>query len=372
MSLLHAHEITGMPPTAVGRTKRVVIAVDFDSLVTSAPTASKCSLVAPGPQKVYCTEVVAFGSRIRFIFQVTSADFREFESLVADSNGFFLLNEEPIIFGRDTLAAGELEELTKDRIRTIAETDWKKYILDEYSAQYFFPHTFSVGSQLGLADSTKTSYFMSLVQSGNWFNGNGYSMYWAVQGRWSTDAQDKLNFAQFFPLALQYNGVSTRTAAMTCVETGFLGFGRGGRVSLLGQYQFHLPFNPIDLTLEHPRWRLNPVVTLAAQGGLTWANARLPDSTKRNFDGSIELRYDIPVASVYYLQTKCKGFYSTITKAVQYAYELSLGYVANGDIRVMALYQQGYQGTTPSRRTTTTGGRTCPTPCRRSAPATRR
>ena len=31
---------------------------------------------------------------------------------------------------------------------------------------------------------------------------------------------------------------------------------------------------------------------------------------------------------------------------MQYAYELSLGYVANGDIRVMALYQQGYQGVT--------------------------
>ncbi len=343
---LVAHEITTIAPTAVGRTKRVVIAIDFDSVLTQVPDATKLSLVAPGPQQVYCTDRVAIGSRLRLIFQVTSADFQEFESLVADSSGFYLMNEEPIVFGGDTLGAGELEEMTKGRLRTIASDDWRKYILDEYSAQYFFPHTFSVGSQLGLSDSTRTAYFVSLVQSGNWYSGEGYSVYWAVKGRWSTDSQDRLNFAQFYPFTLQYNGVTTRAAVMTGVEAGYTGFGRLGRATLVGQYQFHLPFNPVDLTLGHPRWRLNPVLTLAAQGGLGWGSVRLPDSVKRSIDGSLEFRYDIPIAAAYYLQTRVKGFYSTVTRQAQYAYEVSLGYVTNGDLRIMALYQQGYQGVT--------------------------
>ena len=84
---LLSHEITGIAQTAVGRTKRVVIAVDFDSVLTQVPDASKLSLVAPGPQTVYCTECAAVGSRLRFVFQVTSANFQVFGSLVGDSAG---------------------------------------------------------------------------------------------------------------------------------------------------------------------------------------------------------------------------------------------------------------------------------------------
>ncbi len=338
-----AREITGIAPTAVGRTKRVVIAVDFDTVLTHVPDASKLSLVAPGPQTVRCTEAAAIGSRLRFVFQVTSATFPAFQSLVGDSSGFALMNDEPIVLGADTIGAGELKEMTLGRLRTIAPGDWHKYILDDYSAQYFFPHSFSVGSQLGLSDSTKTAYFASLVQSGNWYAAGGYSVYWAVKGRWSTDPQDRLNFAQFYPFTLQYNGIATRAAIMTGVETGYTGFGNQGRATLVGQYQFHLPFNPVDLTLDYPRWRLNPVITIAAQGGLGWGSNQLPDSVKRSFEGSVEVRYDIPVASVYYLQTRVKGFYSTVTRQAQYAYEFSLGYVAGGEVRIMALYQQGYQ-----------------------------
>jgi hypothetical protein len=280
---------------------------------------------------------------VTFVFEINSGNFSMFEKLVSDASAYSLENEEAMEFAGGKIASGALQSLTRNRIGTILRDDWKRYILNEYSSQFLFPHQFKVGTRLGIEDSTKTVYFLELVQSGNWLDNAGPSLFWGLKGRWSTDAGDKSNYVQFYPLTILFSQTSWRIAASSGVETGYQGFGKLGRATLKGELQFRLPFNPVDLTLGNPRWRINPVVNLALQGNAAWSNTKLPDSLKNSLDATAEIRYDIPVAKSYYLQTKAKGNYSTVTKELQYQYEASLGYITEGSMRVMACYRQGFQ-----------------------------
>lgn len=340
-----AQSLKGAERTYVDPARKASIVLEFDDKLIQIPTDSKFALVNGAGEKVHCSKVQAKSgiSFVTFVFEINSADFSMFERLVSDSSGYYLDNDEVMEFSGGNIPPGALQEMTKNRIGTILEDDWKRYILNEYLSQFLFPHHFKVGTRLGIQDSTKTVYFLELVQSGNWVDNSVLSVFWGVKGRWSTDVEDRLNNVQFYPVTVLLSKASWRVALSTGVETGYQGFGRLGRGTLKGEFQFRSPFNPVNLTLGSPRWRINPVVTLSVQGNLGWANVRLPDSVKNGLDASVQIRYDIPVANSYYLQTNAKWNYSTVTKEVQYLYEFSLGYILEGSVRVMAFYRQGFQ-----------------------------
>lgn len=336
-------------PTTVGRTKQAVISIDFDLEFASKdwkPEYLKYSLIPPGGDRVFCSEVVAVGKRMRFIFQINPANFVVFEKLVSDSTGYYLQNDEPIELSGETIAPGGLHDLTVIKINRIDEEAWKKYVVDEYSSEYLFSHLFKVGTPLGTGDSSKTTYFVELVQSGLWDHIGDWSMFWGIKGRWSTNQSDKLNYVQLFPLTIFHNSPVLNLAGSMGVETGYLGFSTEGRSFLKGEVEYRIPYNPIDLTLGKPRLRLKPVLDLSIQGSMGWGNVALPDSVKNGMDVNCSVRYDIPLGSVYYLQSNAEGFYSTITRDVQYRYDFSLGYIVDGSIRIAAEYKQGYQNVT--------------------------
>jgi hypothetical protein len=331
--------------TLVGSSREIGIEIQFDSHPREKLNSRRVSLQNGDGERVYCSSSydTTTTSYVRYLFEINSANFTVFERLVSDSSGYFLENEDPILLNTGVIERTDLKPLTKDRIPRIKETNWNEYVLNEYSSQFLFPHQFKVGTRLGLEDSSKTVYFIDMVQSGDWANTKSAALFWGLKGRWSTDRNDKLNYVQFYPLTILFPQTSWRVAASTGVETGYQGFGKLGRGTLKGEVQFRLPFNPVDLTLGMPRWRINPVVNLAVQGNVAWANVKPPDSLKNSLDASVEVRYDMPVARSYYLQTKAKGYYSTVTKQFQYQYEFSLGYIAEGNVRIMAYYKQGFQ-----------------------------
>lgn len=339
-------QVVGIGPTAVGRTKEVMIPVEFAETLRIKPDSSKYALLTGSGEKVYCSKVVAVNKRMRFFFQLNSANFVIFERLISDSTGYAIINFESVASDGDTIHSGDLVDETQGKIRRISESAWKKYILDEYASQYLFPHSLNVGTQLGAGDSTKTVYFLELVQSGSWISSEKISVFWGIKGRWSTDNQDVMNYTKFYPATILFNGSSSRFSLMAGVETGYLGFRKQGRGAVKGEFQFRLPFNPIDFTLGTPRWRINPVMVLSGQWNTGWSDVKVPDSLKSSFDVRAAIRYDIPVGKNYYLQTSVIGNYSTVTEKLDYSYEISLGYIANGEVRIMALYKQGYQEVT--------------------------
>jgi len=335
--------------TYVDNAPAAKIILRSDSLILNRSfDSSKFALVNNAGEKTYCSHIQATDHRINLIFPINPDNMVIFERLISDSSGYFIDNKQEIDFSTDTVGVGELASITKDHIRKIPEEKWKTYVLNEYSSQYLFPQEFKVGINLGTEDTTRTTYFLELIQSSNWVNtsSTGLSIFWALKGRWSTQKNDKFDYTQFYPLTMMFIQTSSRIALTTGIETGSEGFGREGRGMLKGEVQFRLPFNPVDLTLGNRRWRINPVVNFSIQGNLGWADFDLPDSVKKSADMTCKVRYDIPVGKNYYLQTNGEADYSTITKQVQYQYNLSLGYIADGTIRIMAEYKQGYQQVT--------------------------
>jgi len=335
--------LTAFRPTEVGRDKKVYIIADFDDSIKTDATPLKYSLVTPGGDRIHCDHVLFKNKRARFIFQLNSLTFVAFEKLVVSSAGYYLSNDERIEFGEDALNEGDLEEQTLDKIPTIDEEKWKKYIVDEYAAQYLFPHSFQVGTQLGIEDSTKTVYFLGLSESQMWSSAGAFKMFWAIKGRWSTDRDDKLNYIQLYPLTALVNLAVGRLAFLSGVETGYRGFAREGRGNVKAVMQIRVPYNPIDLTLGSPRGRLNPVLTVGFLGNLGWSDIQVSNEKKRSAEAFLTVRYDIPVADTYYLQSEVTGEYSSETHELQYRYDISLGYIADGNIRIMAQFKQGHQ-----------------------------
>lgn len=306
-----------------------VLSVGQEQLVSSQVT------IAPNPAKVALT------------FAVNSASFVILEGLVSDNAttavGYAIKATTAIQMQNSQIAAGILPG-TQDAIPSVSSSDWNKYILGEYASHYLFPQLFHIGTQINPNDSADMSYYVELQESKPWASLIGdLSLYWGIEGRISTSKTDSLAYAKIYPIVAQLNGLSSRGALMAGVETGYEGFGKQGRATLKGVYQFRLPYNPINLTMGFPRWRINPVVDLAVQGSAYWSNVALPDSLKNSFDATLSLRYDIPVGKNYYLQTSAQGNYSTLTKELQYMYDFSFGYIVDGSIQVLATYRQGYQ-----------------------------
>jgi hypothetical protein len=336
--------------TSVGRSKRVIVVIDFDTTIASSwkPDSSKYSLNSGDGDQVGCSkvEIVSAGKRLRCTFKITAANFTVFDRLISDSVGYYLQNNEPIELTNYTVAEGELAELSVSKIGRINVEAWKKYVLDEYSSSYLFPHLLKVGTPLGLTDSTKTIYFVELIQSDDWGHAGNWSIFWGLKGRWSTDREDRLNYAQLYPFTIFHSDPILKVASSVGIETGYLGFKRDGRAIVRGEVESRVPYNPIDFTLGNPRLRISPIIDFAIQGNWAWSDVSLPDSARRSVDVSCGIRYDVPVGSVYLLQSNIVGFYSTLTRDFLYRYDISLGYVVDGSIRIAAEFKQGYQNVT--------------------------
>jgi hypothetical protein len=329
---------------------QIIISVPFDSstnIDTLKLNPAQYSLNNGNGEKVICTRIGIGKNMMEIFFHITPSNFSAFENLVTDSSGYFLDNKDVIRLNNSkTLQSGELCTITQNKIGKISDKKWKKYVLNEYSAQYLFPQIFEVGidpNMLGTktADSSQTVYYVHLVQSGNWVE--SMPMFWGVKARWSTGKEDKSNFVQLYPLTLLFNTGIYKLSLGTGIETGYLGFEKQGRATLKADARFRLPYNPVDLTLGFPRARIFPMISLSAQGNLGWANVSLPDSLKRGYDITAGIRYGIPVSKAYYIQLEGKANYASATKKIQTQYDVSLGYIANGSLRIAAAYEQGYQ-----------------------------
>ncbi len=333
-------------PTSVGTTKELVVKVDFHAKITSTPDPSKYWLGAPGGEKVYCTSSTVIGkskTRIGFVFQITPANEAVFEKLVWDSSGYYLSNDEPIVTESSEVAQGELKNLTRDGIGRISQNDWNQYVMDAYAANYLFPPELNIGRNLSFEDSNKTIYNIEFAHSDAYLYSSDWHVFWGMKGRWSTDGNDRLNFAQLYPLILLHASPTLKFDAMAGVETGYLGFSKQGRALTKGELRYRLPYNPLDFTFGTPRVRIKPVLDLSFQGNWAWSDESLPDSLKRSADISADIRYDIPVGARYYLRSSVGADYTTTSKQLLYQYDLSLGYIVDGTIHIAAEYRQGYQ-----------------------------
>jgi hypothetical protein len=328
---------------SVSSDKRVIFSLDFGKAVTAPVESTSIEIVSPTGQRVPSANIITLPKKLRVVFYVNSVDFKVFEALLADSTGYSFTNSSPISLEDTVLEPGDLSQMTRDQFPTIDPVAWNKYIVGDYASEYLFPHLFSVGTRMGLSDSTKTVYFLDVAQSQGYTNSGDWHLFWGLKGRWSTDANDKLNYAQIYPLVLLHSDPLLNLDASMGLETGYQGFGRGGRGTIRGEVQYTLPFNPIDLRLGCSRWRLNPVIEISAQGNFGWADSVMSDSLKRSADVICSLQYDIPVGKAYYLQTNVTGDYATTLHQVVYTYAFSLGYIADGTIRIAAQYKQGYQ-----------------------------
>jgi hypothetical protein len=323
---------------------QVIMGMPTDSSLKLDPT--QFSINNGTGESVFCTRIVIGKNRVKFFFLIKPSNFYAFEKLVTDSVGYFLDNKENIRLSDTTIQPGELHTITQNAIRKIPEDSWKKFVSNQYSAGYLFPPTFGVGMDPGAigadsARSAQTVYYVHLIQSGNWTD--NAPLFWGIQGRWSTGHNDKANFVKFYPLTVLFNTGVCKLSLGSGIETGYLGFEKQGQGILKADARFRLPFNLIDLTLGSPRVRIFPMISMSAQGNLGWADVPFSDSLKRDYDITAGIRYDIPISKTYLLQVGGKANYASSTQKVQYQYDMSLGYIANGTLRIAAAYEQGYQ-----------------------------
>ncbi|HUL45155.1 MAG TPA: hypothetical protein VLY03_12455 [Bacteroidota bacterium] len=330
----------------VGGHKQLTILATSNAPVMSPLDSSKFWLGDAQGEKVICSEVFVnpTGTILLFNFYITPGNVAIIEKLVSDSSGYFLSNDVPILFNNgSSIGTDTLRSITTGGISKIDEEAWNKFVLDAYAGYYLYPPTFNIGTTLGVQDSMNTGYYIELTHSQAYIHAGDWQGIWGLKGRWSTDHADKLNFAQFYPLVLLHNDPILKLNAALGVETGYLGFSSEARGTLVAQAEYRLPFNLIDFTFGIPRGRLNPIINASIQWNYGWARTDLPDSLKRSVDAIVGLRYDIPIAKDYYLQSSASGDYTTINHQVTYQYDLSLGYLINGEIHVAAEYKQGNQ-----------------------------
>ncbi len=344
--LAAAGRVVRISQPAVGKNKKLVIAVDFSTEVRGIPDAHECYLQDGGSERVFCEALDAIDHRVRFVFRITPANFALFERLVTDSDGYALWNNEPIVLLRDTLQPGALGSATTGRIPTIDAHAWADYILGDYGSHYLFPQLFEAGTTISIHDSTSSIYHLEVAQSDRLFSSATWSFFWGIQGRWSSSKSDRMNFVRLVPLTLLRSDPLLPVAFSAGVETGPSGFGAAGRGFISGTTQFRLPFNPFDLTFGAPRWRLNPIVNVTLQAHRAWSNKALPDSLGRGFEISSTVRYDVPVGRRYYLQTSTTFLYPSGLGNVRYRLMCSMGYIVDGTMRLLLSYREGYQPVT--------------------------
>jgi hypothetical protein len=345
--VLSAGSVSSRPLTiespGVGSAQTIVMILQFDDSLSFVSDPSAFRLVAPGNEQIPASAIVVIGRRMRLVFGLTGDNFVIFERLTRDSSGYYLDNAEPINAGRTRLEAGELRRATENRIPCIDKHAWESYILGAYASAYYFRHEFSFGTNLGTAESTATVYYLEFAQSDHYFNSTNLSLLWGIKGRWSTGGNDRLNYAQIYPIVLALTDPVWKISLAAGVECGYRGFTKQGEGSVRGEVQYRLPYNPVDMTFGARRWRLNPVLTFSLNANAGWSEILLPDSLKRCAALNAGVRYDIPVGKIYYLRTNALAEYATATRQLQYRYAFSFGYIADGTVRIMLEYRQGYQ-----------------------------
>jgi hypothetical protein len=363
-------KVTNVMGASVGNslnTPRVVFLVQFDSALvvpvgspsgtlSVALDSTKFALVTASGQKVYASHVSMKPVPNGFMsltFDIGSGNFAAFEGIVASDSGAllsgaYLVNDIPLAFSSGTTYAnGQLETDTQGKLTSISKANWDKYIVNGYSQNYLFPQELKVGTNLGQQDSGSTTYYLQLQQSRPWVTtSSSLAFFWGVQGRWSTLPNDPFNFAKFYPVVLQYDLLFSRLSLLGGVEIGAGGFGKNGRGTGMLNYEFRFPWNLVDMTFGAPRARIHPLIDISAQFSKSWSDTTLPDTLQQGLDVNGTIRYNIPVLKNYLLQANAGANWSYQTKKVQYLYNISLGYVSDGNVRIMLEYKQGYENVT--------------------------
>lgn len=361
----HAQKVTNVMGAIVGNTRntpQVQFIITFDGFVagrvdsgiatsrTVALDSSKFALVTGSGTKVYATRVTgntAVSPLLKITFTVTPADFEVFEGLVSSASGAYLINEADIPLTTGTYPKGTLQNDTEGKLAAISQDDWNQYILNNYSSRYLFPQELKVGTDLGGNDSNQTSYYLDLQQSRSWLpSSSSLGFFWGLEGRWSTLSNDPLNFVRFYPAVLQYDLVWSRLSFLGGAEIGSGGFAKNGRGTGMLNFQFRFPWNLVDLTFGQPRAQIHPLINISAQYSKAWSDHQLPDSLQQGLDVNGGITYNVPVLKSYLLQTNAGVNYSYQTKRWNYLYDISLGYVSDGNIRVLVSYKQGYEKVT--------------------------
>lgn len=340
--------------TYVNEEKRVIIYLTVDTLAPNEVIKSSCFMLRHGTNHVISDTVEIFKNRRKLAihFLCTPASFEIFSEMVGSTsaiiNGYSLVNRFPIVLKDTVIDVGVSEKITKNTLHSIRESAWREYILNEYASHSLFPSRFNVGTQSTQENTNGTQYFIELSQSGMWANADQNQFFWGLQGRWSTRENDKLNFVQFYPAIIQWEISSWKIASMVGIETGKEGFLTAGRGTVKGEVYTRLGgwANIIDMSFGAPRLRLNPTIFASLQGYMNWSSISISDSARFGGDVIAGIRYDIPVGSNYLLQVNAKTLYSSLTKTLQYQYDISLGYILDGTLRIAATYKQGFQEVT--------------------------
>jgi hypothetical protein len=324
---------------------KISIVMPMDSIKPKLDS-SQYSLNNGNGEKVICNRVYCAKKKIDFFFKINQSNFYIFEKMISNTDGYFIDNKECIKLRDTVLQPSELRIMTLNKIGKISKDSWKKYVYKEYSTEYFFPQEFDIGIDPNLlgskaADSAQTIYYIHLVQSGSYVP--LAPIFWGVKARWSTGKEDKANFIQLYPITFLIPSEMCKLALFTGVETGYYGFEKQGRAILKADARYRLPFNPLNLTLGFPRVRIFPMMSLSVKGNIGWANASLPDSLKNGYDLTGGIQYGVPLSKSYYIQFDGNANFASATKRLQYHYDMSFGYIANGTLRIAAAFEQGYQ-----------------------------
>jgi hypothetical protein len=126
------------------------------------------------------------------------------------------------------------------------------------------------------------------------------------------------------------------------VESGAEGFAKLGRGVAGLSVAARVPYNPVDLTFGNRRIRPFPLLNLTVKPVLYWSDHTLPDSLRNALELTPAITYNIPVGENLYLQVNAEGTYSTLPmQHYRYAYDVGLGYITDGNIQIVAKYQQG-------------------------------
>jgi hypothetical protein len=349
--------IAGSGPTitasATHTPRQVEILITFSDAVNPNDTIAKNYKMFDGKgTSLVADRVVTGGTAMACFFEVTSASVAFLEGLVsttAGSSTYYVDNLQPIRFTGGA-APISTDGLATTLIGFLPKAQWDDFIMDQYSCQYLFPHKIALSTDVSQQDSTKTTFALDFAQSDSYFQSSSWSGYWALSSRWSTISDDPLNFVKAYPLVIQLNSVNLTSAGLLGVETGPEGFGKLGKVTAHFNMSGRLHWAPIDLTFGHTRLRPYPVLSFDVAGFGSWADHKLTDPAMSGVQTTLGLHYDIPMGLNYLFQVDGQGMSTPEDKyrlrSLLYSYDISFGYVANGDIRIALSYKQGSNGVT--------------------------
>ena len=155
---------------------------------------------------------------INIKFNLNSSNYEFFHNLINNTSDYYFDNDFKGKFNDGTdFNSHDLIAATKGKIKLISNSSWGSTVLNDYSMNYFFPEKFDIGPSITTSDSSKTSFYFEISKVFSWSE----RIHSSVQGRWSNDENDKLNYLKVYPLI--YEGRVSNSISLA----GMIGLEKG-------------------------------------------------------------------------------------------------------------------------------------------------